>query len=100
MFLIRKNLGTFSYIIHKYLLFRWCQQDPKEILSTVLDCIEQTLLKCQSKNITVSQIKSIGITNQRESTIVWDKNTGEPIYPAISKNKNFDGIISKNRCIW
>ena len=55
----------------------------------MLDCIEQTVLKCQSKNITVSQIKGIGITNQRESTIVWDKNTGEPIYPAISKNRIF-----------
>jgi len=58
----------------------WCQQDPKEILSTVLLCIEETLKKC---SVDIKQIKSIGITNQRESTIVWDKTTGNHIYPAI-----------------
>lgn len=59
----------------------WCQQDPKEILSSVLLCIEKTLEKC--KHVDIKNIKAIGITNQRESTIVWDKKTGEPIYPAI-----------------
>lgn len=34
-------------------------------------------------NIRSSQIKAIGITNQRETTVVWDKTTGEPVYHAI-----------------
>ena len=34
-------------------------------------------------NIQSSQIKAIGITNQRETTVVWDKTTGEPVYHAI-----------------
>jgi len=61
----------------------WCQQDPKEILSSVQLCIKKTIEKCVEKNINVSDIKAIGITNQRESTIVWDKLDGEPLYPAI-----------------
>lgn len=61
----------------------WCQQDPKEILSSVLLCMEKTIEKCKAKHINVTQLKAIGITNQRESTIVWDKTNGEPIYPAI-----------------
>ena len=40
--------------------------------------------KCwQKSNITQEEIAAIGITNQRETTIVWDKNTGEPVYNAI-----------------
>lgn len=66
-------------------LCRWCQQDPKEILSSVLVCIENTLEQCKDKQISPSSIKALGITNQRESTVVWDKVTGEPLYPAISK---------------
>ena len=34
-------------------------------------------------NITAEQVAAIGITNQRETTIVWDKSTGEPVYHAI-----------------
>ena len=64
---------------------RWCQQDPKEILSSVLVCIEKTLEQCNDKQISPSNIKALGITNQRESTLVWDKITGEPLHPAISR---------------
>ena len=80
------NIISYTFDFYQpYLQFSWCQQDPKEILSSVIHCMEKTMEKCKSKNIDVINVKAIGITNQRESTIVWDKTTGEPIYPAISK---------------
>ena len=58
----------------------WVEHDPKEIWRTqkevMLDVLKQA-------NISIDQISAIGITNQRETTIVWDKNTGEPVYNAI-----------------
>ncbi|XP_047140126.1 glycerol kinase 3 isoform X1 [Hydra vulgaris] len=61
----------------------WCQQDPKEILDSVLLCIESVVSNMKQKGLDILQIKAIGITNQRETTIVWDSKTGEPLYPAI-----------------
>ena len=50
-----------------------------------MTCIDVAVDQCKEKNIDPGQIRAIGITNQRESTVVWDKCTGEPLYPAISK---------------
>lgn len=58
----------------------WVEHDPMEILSTQLGVVNQVLLKAQVKP---GQITAIGITNQRETTILWDRKTGEPVYPAI-----------------
>ncbi len=58
----------------------WVEHDPMEILYSQFNSITQ--LFAQS-DIEPSQIAAIGITNQRETTIVWDKNTGKPIYNAI-----------------
>ncbi len=58
----------------------WVEQDPREIWYSVSHTINQALLQ---KDISPKQIKAIGITNQRETTILWDKKTGEPIYNAI-----------------
>ncbi|TMM59200.1 glycerol kinase GlpK [Maribacter algarum] len=58
----------------------WVEHDPKEILESQMGVLKQLI---QEQNISVSDIKAIGITNQRETTIVWDKNTGEPVYNAI-----------------
>ena len=55
----------------------WVEADPGEILNTVLATIKD-VTKSNNFNIT-----SCGITNQRETTIVWSKKTGNPIYPAI-----------------
>lgn len=54
----------------------WVEHDPEEIWSTTLSCI-QKVLKNQA------HVKMIGITNQRETIIVWEKETGKAIYPAI-----------------
>ena len=57
----------------------WVEHDANEIWISILAVIAGVL----SKNIKPEQIAGIGITNQRETTVVWDKNTGNPIYHAI-----------------
>ena len=61
----------------------WIEQDPKQILQSVNECIERTCEKLQELNIDISNIKAIGVSNQRETTVVWDKLTGEPLYNAV-----------------
>ncbi|KAM6945821.1 glycerol kinase 3-like [Aplochiton taeniatus] len=61
----------------------WVEQDPKDILRSVFECMERTCEKLTQLNIDISNIKAIGVTNQRETTVVWDKYTGEPLYNAI-----------------
>lgn len=58
----------------------WVEHDPMEIWSTQLAVVTEVIVKA---GLTVSDIKAIGITNQRETTVVWDKETGKPIYNAI-----------------
>jgi len=58
----------------------WVEHNADEIWSSILAVIAGVL---SEKNITAEQIEGIGITNQRETTVVWDKNTGKPIYNAI-----------------
>ncbi|EAR02992.1 glycerol kinase GlpK [Maribacter sp. HTCC2170] len=58
----------------------WVEHDPKEIMESQLHVMHELVKK---ENIDASDIKAIGITNQRETTMVWDKNTGEPVYNAI-----------------
>lgn len=61
----------------------WVEQDPLHILNTVTKCIIETVQNMTENKLSVSDIQSIGITNQRETTIVWDKITGEPLHNAI-----------------
>lgn len=58
----------------------WVEQDPMEIWSTQMGVAQEALFKI---NATYRNVAVIGITNQRETTVVWDKETGEPIYNAI-----------------
>lgn len=58
----------------------WVEHDPEDLWRTVCDCIRQALAKA---NIQKGEIAGIGITNQRETTILWEKNTGRPVYNAI-----------------
>ncbi|KAI5936601.1 Glycerol kinase 2 [Manis javanica] len=61
----------------------WVEQDPKEILQSVYECIERTCEKLSEMNIDISNIKAIGVSNQRETTVIWDKLTGDPLYNAV-----------------
>jgi glycerol kinase len=58
----------------------WVEHDPGEIWQTVLECTEEA---CRQGNAEPGEIAAIGITNQRESTILWEKDTGRPIYNSI-----------------
>ena len=58
----------------------WVEHDPMEILESQMGVLSQLIEK---QKVSASDIKAIGITNQRETTVVWDKNTGEPVYNAI-----------------
>ncbi len=58
----------------------WVEHNPKEIWDNTREVIGQALSKA---NITRHNVKAVGITNQRETAVVWDKNTGEPVYNAI-----------------
>jgi glycerol kinase len=62
---------------------RWHEHDPLELVSSVNACIEQAVEKFTQKGFSAKQIKAVGITNQRETTVVWDRETGEPLYNAI-----------------
>jgi glycerol kinase len=58
----------------------WVEHDAKEILDVQIKCIKQAIV---SAGIKPEDVACVGITNQRETTVVWNRKTGEPIHPAI-----------------
>jgi glycerol kinase len=58
----------------------WVEHDPKEIWARTQEVMDEAL---QSAGATADDISGLGVTNQRETTVVWDKNTGEPVANAI-----------------
>ena len=83
----------------------WVEHDPMEIWSTQASVITEAILK---EHLKAEEIAAIGITNQRETTIIWDRETGIPVYNAIVwqdrrtseycdelKQKNLDKIIQQ-----
>jgi glycerol kinase len=84
----------------------WVEHDPEEIFENVVSLISKLLKKA---SVQASQIKGLGITNQRETFVVWDKATSRPVYPAIvwqcrrtsdeciklKKNSRFENQIQK-----
>ena len=58
----------------------WVEHDPEEIWKTTIQVVKDVINKCRKKNI---KILTVGITNQRETTVMWDKTNGKPVYKAI-----------------
>jgi len=58
----------------------WVEHDPKEIIKVTFDVARLAIDKA---GLTANNISAIGITNQRETSVMWNKNTGEPLYNAI-----------------
>ncbi|MCM1043384.1 MAG: glycerol kinase GlpK [Corallococcus sp.] len=58
----------------------WVEHDPHDILGSQVGVIVEALIR---GNVSVADVEAIGITNQRETTFVWDKHTGVPVYNAI-----------------
>lgn len=84
----------------------WVEHDPGEILSTQLGTLQKVV---KDHRVDISSIAAIGITNQRETTIVWDRKTGDPVYNAIVwqdkrtasicealKAKGLEGYVKQN----
>ena len=84
----------------------WVEHNASEIWATQFGVLQEAIQKAGAKP---EDIAAIGITNQRETTVVWDKNTGEPIYNAIVwqcrrtasicdaiKSKGLDSYIREN----
>lgn len=79
----------------------WVEQDPDQIWISVVDVINELLIKSGAR---MEEIEAIGITNQRETTIVWDKRTGKAIHNAIvwqskQTKRICDRFASKERFI-
>ncbi|KAL8921548.1 MAG: hypothetical protein Q9208_005702 [Pyrenodesmia sp. 3 TL-2023] len=62
----------------------WMEQDPREIIQSVETCIEEATKSFTEKGHSIDSLKAIGITSQRETTVLWDRDTGEPLYNAIA----------------
>ncbi len=75
--IVEKSQLAFSQFYPKK---NWVEQDPMEILSSQLQAAKDVL---KNNRISIDDIVGLGITNQRETTIIWDRQTGTPIYPAI-----------------
>ena len=84
----------------------WVEHDPMEIWGTQIGVIKEVM---ERAGIQPNEIGAIGITNQRETTIIWDKSTGKPVYNAIVwqcrrtsgicedlKNKGWERYIQNN----
>ena len=107
LFDIKGNIQFISQYEFKQYFPRdgWVEHNPNEIWSTTLKALKQVIKKAKSFK---GHILAIGITNQRETTILWNKKTGKPIYNAIVwqdrrtqeyckslKSKNFENTFRK-----
>lgn len=82
-------------IILFFIQLRWVEQDPVLIWTTVQTCMNEVAERLKEKGFSTSDVKgtqdrpssahlvAIGVTNQRETSIVWDKVTGMPLFNAI-----------------
>jgi len=75
--IIGKGQRAFS---QKYKYKNWVEQDPWEIFNTQIQAAKDLFRTCK---VSIDEVVAMGITNQRETSIVWDRKTGQPIYPAI-----------------
>jgi len=62
---------------------RWFEQDPSKLVESVWQCLEEVGRRLQAGE--VARLKGIGITNQRETIVLWDKTTGLCLHNAISE---------------
>lgn len=61
----------------------WVEHDPMEILESQLHAVRDCFGYLESAGGNAGQIAAVGVTNQRETTVIWDKETGKPVYNAI-----------------
>ena len=64
-------------------LISWHEHEPFDLLDSVYECIEGTIEEIEELGYSRDDVKGIGITNQRETTLLWDRQTGQPVHNAI-----------------
>lgn len=62
----------------------WHEHDPKELVASVEVCVKKATAVFQEMGHSISDIRAVGLTNQRETALVWDVETGEPLHNAIA----------------
>jgi len=62
---------------------RWAEHSGEAILQQSEECMAQAMAKLVALGFSPTDVKAVGITNQRETTLVWDRVTGKPLYNAI-----------------
>ncbi|XP_039964894.1 glycerol kinase-like [Bactrocera tryoni] len=78
----------------------WFEQNPLELMDAVYECCEKACAQLPALGYSVADISCIGVTNQRETTVVWDSRTGQPLYNAlvwkdIRSEQSVDRVLSK-----
>jgi glycerol kinase len=79
----------------------WVEHNPEDIWQSVMSSVQKAMLKAQqqSSDFSANKIAGIGITNQRETVVMWDRKTGEPVYNAIvwqcRRTKDFCNSLKK-----
>ncbi len=75
------SVGHHQIELHQYFPHEgWVEHNAEEIWQSTVHCVQQAL---KNAKLSASEIKAIGISNQRETTVIWDKATGKPIHRAI-----------------
>lgn len=85
VFLTTGELVEQTILEHKQIVPKegWLEHDPNEIIKNVHATIEQTVVKLAVKGYKAGDIRGVGVTNQRETIVAWDADTGQPLYNAI-----------------
>ncbi|KAG4305944.1 hypothetical protein PORY_000854 [Pneumocystis oryctolagi] len=102
-FIFDKTGSIVSFYQHEFSQFYphpgWIEHDPMEILESVNICIEKAIEEFVKNGLSVQLIKAVGIANQRETTVVWDKTTGKPLYNAIvwSDTRTIETVCQLNQ---
>ncbi|KAH8689546.1 putative glycerol kinase [Talaromyces proteolyticus] len=75
--------GTLEIGCELIIAYSWHEHDPLELVSSVEACIDEAVKRFEDQGHSRHNIKAVGITNQRETTVLWDSETGEPLHNAI-----------------
>jgi glycerol kinase len=81
------NEGKCSHIITHHRHRSWVEHSCEALLDQSLECIDAAVREFEALGLPKAEIKAIGITNQRETSMMWDKVTGRPLYNAIGNLK-------------
>jgi len=73
----------------------YLEHDPDEIIKAVRETADVAINLLSNFNLSKNNISGVGITNQRETTVLWNKKTGKPLYNAIGEIYNKDFYICK-----